>query len=78
MADSDHLLQRNKDPGATCARDEASIIARRQVYVIPCLDPRTDPSAYDGSFTLPAEVMAGREAAPPPGPSRAEVARRQA
>ena len=30
---------------------------------------------YDGSFTLPGKVMAGREAAPPPGPSRAEVPR---
>ena len=28
---------------------------------------------YDGSFTLPGEIRAGREAAPPPGPSRAEV-----
>jgi hypothetical protein len=29
---------------------------------------------YDGSFTLPGEVRAGREAVPP-GPSRAEVLR---
>jgi len=28
---------------------------------------------YDGSFILPGEVWAGREAAPPPGPSRAGV-----
>jgi hypothetical protein len=28
---------------------------------------------YDGSFTLPGEVMAGHEAAAPPGPSRPEV-----
>jgi|HubBroStandDraft_5_1064220.scaffolds.fasta_scaffold00523_11 hypothetical protein len=33
------------------------------------------PAHYDGSFTLPWEVMAGREAAPPAGPSRAEVPR---
>ena len=32
--------------GATCAHEEASIIARHQVYVITCLDPRTDPSAF--------------------------------
>jgi hypothetical protein len=30
---------------------------------------------YDGSFALPLEVMAAREAAPPPGPSRADVLR---
>jgi hypothetical protein len=30
---------------------------------------------YDGSFTLPEEVLARREAIPPPGPSRAEVLR---
>jgi hypothetical protein len=30
---------------------------------------------YDGSFTLLGEVRAGRGAAPPPGPSRAEVLR---
>jgi hypothetical protein len=36
------------------------------------------PAHYDGSLTLPGEVMAGHEAAPPPGPSRAEVPRRLA
>jgi carbonic anhydrase len=46
MANSDQLLQRNKDFAATCAHEEASIIARHQVYVITCLDPRTDPSAF--------------------------------
>ena len=30
---------------------------------------------YGGCFTLPGEVRAGRAAAPPPGPSRAEVLR---
>ena len=30
---------------------------------------------YDGSLILPGEVMAGRKAAPLPGPSRAEVPR---
>jgi carbonic anhydrase len=46
MANIDQLLQRNKDFAATCAHEEASIIARHQVYVITCLDPRTDPSAF--------------------------------
>ena len=45
MADGDPLLQRNKDFAAACAHKEASIIARHQVYVITCLDPRTDSSA---------------------------------
>jgi hypothetical protein len=36
------------------------------------------PAYYDGFFTQPAEVMAGHEAARPPGPSRAEVQRRLA
>jgi carbonic anhydrase len=46
MASIDQLLQRNKDFAATCAHEEASIIARHQVCVITCLDPRTDPSAF--------------------------------
>ena len=46
MANTGQLLQRNKDFAATCAHEEASIIARHQVYVITCLDPRTDPSAF--------------------------------
>jgi len=46
MADSDQLLQRNKDLEATCAHEEARIIARHQVFVITCLDPRTDSSAF--------------------------------
>ena len=46
MAGSDQLLQRNKDLEATCAHEEASIIARHQVYVITFLDPRTDSSAF--------------------------------
>ena len=46
MADSDQLLQRNKDLEATCAHEKARIIARHQVFVITCLDPRTDPSAF--------------------------------
>ena len=46
MANIDQLLQRNKDFAASCAHEEASIIARHQVYVITCLDPRTDPSAF--------------------------------
>src|SRR5579863_932856 len=46
MADSDQLLQRNKDLEATLCAKVASIIARHPVYVITCLDPRTDPSAF--------------------------------
>jgi hypothetical protein len=30
---------------------------------------------YEGSFPLPGEVLAGREAVPPTVPSRAEVLR---
>jgi carbonic anhydrase len=48
LANIDQLLQRNKDLAATCAHKEASIIARHPVYVITCLDPRTDPSAFLG------------------------------
>jgi hypothetical protein len=33
MANSDQLLQRNKDFETTCAHEKASIIARHQVYV---------------------------------------------
>jgi carbonic anhydrase len=46
MADSNQLLQQNKDLEATCAHEEARIIARHQVFVITCLDPRTDSSAF--------------------------------
>jgi carbonic anhydrase len=46
VANIDQLLQRNKDFAATGAHEEASIIARHSVYVITCLDPRTDPSAF--------------------------------
>ena len=46
MAKIDQLLQRNKDFAASRAHEEASIIARHPVYVITCLDPRTDPSAF--------------------------------
>jgi hypothetical protein len=34
MANSDQVLQRNKDFAATCAHEEASIIARHQVTTI--------------------------------------------
>ena len=43
----DPLLERNKDFATTnAAREEASIAAKHPVYVITCLDPRTDPSAF--------------------------------
>jgi carbonic anhydrase len=48
MANIDQLLQRNKEFAASRVHEEASIIARHQVYVITCLDPRTDPSAFLG------------------------------
>ena len=48
MANVDQFLQRNKEFAASGAHEEASIIARHPVYVITCLDPRTDPSAFLG------------------------------
>jgi carbonic anhydrase len=48
MANIDPLLRRNKDFAATGAYKKASIIAKYPVYVITCLDPRTDPSAFLG------------------------------
>lgn len=46
MANIDPLLQRNKDFAATGAHEGANIVAKYPVYVITCLDPRTDPSAF--------------------------------
>jgi carbonic anhydrase len=48
MANIDPLLRRNKDFAATGAHEGASIVAKHPVYVITCLDPRTDPSAFLG------------------------------
>jgi len=48
MAHTDPLLRRNKDFAATGAYETASIVAKFPVYVITCLDPRTDPSAFLG------------------------------
>src|SRR5258707_11446146 len=48
MAHIDPLLRRNKDFAATGAQETASIVAKYPVYVITCLDPRTDPSAFLG------------------------------
>jgi len=48
MANIDPLLRRNKDFAATGAHEAASIVAKYPVYVITCLDPRTDPSAFLG------------------------------
>jgi hypothetical protein len=48
MANIDPLLRRNKDFAATGAHETASIVAKYPVYVITCLDPRTDPSAFLG------------------------------
>jgi carbonic anhydrase len=46
MAHIDPLIDRNTDFAATAAHAGAGILARHPVYVITCLDPRTDPSAY--------------------------------
>jgi carbonic anhydrase len=48
MAHIDPLLRRNKDFAGTGAHEKASIVAKFPVYVITCLDPRTDPSAFLG------------------------------
>jgi carbonic anhydrase len=60
LANIDQLLQRNKDFAASGAHEEASIIARHPVYVITCLDPRTDPSAFLG--LEPGDAMVVRNA----------------
>jgi carbonic anhydrase len=46
MANIDPLLERNKHFATTAAREGISIIAKYPVYVITCLDPRTDPAAF--------------------------------
>ena len=46
MAHFDPLLERNRHFATTNAREGAAIVARHPVYVITCLDPRTDPSAF--------------------------------
>jgi carbonic anhydrase len=46
VANIDPLLRRNEDFAATGAHEGASIVAKHAVYVITCLDPRTDPSAF--------------------------------
>src|ERR1700737_626012 len=48
MAHIDPLLERNKHFATTAAREGISIVAKYPVYVITCLDPRTDPSAFLG------------------------------
>jgi carbonic anhydrase len=46
MANIDPLLERNKHFATTAAREGAHILAKYPVYVITCLDPRTDPSLF--------------------------------
>ena len=46
MAHIDPLLERNRHFATTAARAGTSIVAKHPVYVITCLDPRTDPSAF--------------------------------
>ncbi len=59
MANIDPLLRRNKDFAATGAHEAASIVAKYPVYVITCLDPRTDPSAFLGLELGDAMVIRG-------------------
>jgi carbonic anhydrase len=46
VASFEPLLRRNRHFATTGAYRAASIVAAHQVYVITCLDPRTDPSAF--------------------------------
>jgi carbonic anhydrase len=46
MADIDPLLDRNKHFATTHAYQGGPIYSRRRVYVITCLDPRTDPAEF--------------------------------
>ena len=46
MARIDPLLRRNKDFAAGAGYEGVSIVAKHRVYVITCLDLRTDPSAF--------------------------------
>ena len=46
MASIDALLARNKEFAASGAYEGVSIRAKHPLYVITCLDPRTDPSAF--------------------------------
>jgi len=39
-------VRRNEDFAADGAYEGVSIVAKHPVYVITCLDPRTDPSAF--------------------------------
>jgi carbonic anhydrase len=46
MAHIDPLLERNRHFATTPARQGINIIAKYPVYVITCLDPRTDPAGF--------------------------------
>ena len=46
MASIDPLLRRNKNFAAGAGYQGVSIVAKHRVYLITCLDPRTDPSAF--------------------------------
>jgi carbonic anhydrase len=46
MAHIDPLLERNRHFASTPARQGISIISKYPVYVITCLDPRTDPAGF--------------------------------
>jgi carbonic anhydrase len=46
VANIDPLLDRNKHFATTTAFEGANIVPKYPVYVITCLDPRTDPSLF--------------------------------
>jgi carbonic anhydrase len=46
MAHIDPLLERNRHFATTPARQGICIISKYPVYVITCLDPRTDPAGF--------------------------------
>jgi carbonic anhydrase len=46
MGNLEPLLRRNQGFATTDAHKRATIVAKYPVYVITCLDPRTDPSAF--------------------------------
>jgi carbonic anhydrase len=46
MARIDPLLARNKEFAAGNAYEGVSMVAKHRVYLITCLDPRTDPAAF--------------------------------
>ena len=48
MSRLDPLLQRSREDAATGRHRELSIMPRRGVFVVTCLDPRVDPAGFPG------------------------------